>query len=178
MSSDAFSQHPLVNRFLSHVKCDLRGIHCQCSDTAEGSEVSLVFTREMAPCHTSVARLSEFLMQNGYIFCDPSYLAQGFIHAKFDNGFNIWADSRDLIEPGQSVVIDFSGELFLNKDAPFLGDESGYENALFERFLQAIAAFDSSLRESREDLVRLFSHAHPWDWSHRQGLLTHQPSWP
>jgi hypothetical protein len=176
MNSQALSQHPIVTRLMKHINHDLHCTQYQCIDSDDTSEVSLVLTRIMAPCHTDALHLTQFLTQNGYQFCDATYTKNGYIHAKFDTEFNIWADTREPVEPGQSLTVDFSGEFSIGEENCFVDNEDEFVKLLLSRIVQAINAFDSSLRESREDLVRIFGPAHPWDWAHRQGILFPEPN--
>ncbi len=171
MTSVALSQNPAIVRLMGHIAHDLHCTHYQCTDLGDHSDISIVLTRLMVPCHTDAAHLSRFLLQNGYQFCDASYLKEGFIHAKFDTEFDVWADTREPVEPGQTLTVDFSGEFIFDESNLLANNEDDFVRLLFGRMLQSITAFDCSLRESREDLVRIFGPAHPWDWAHRQGIL-------
>ncbi len=171
MSTLGFSQNPLVTRMMRRIGEEFRCTYSHCEDSEQGTDIDLVLTREMAPCHTDAFHLAQILQQNGYIYCDQKYIEKGFIHAKFTHQFDIWADTREPVEPGQNLTVDFSGEFFVDTDTLTLMNEREAENLLFERMLQAIHAFDSSIRDSREDLVRIFGPAHPWDWAHRSHII-------
>lgn len=167
MPPRAFSQSQTVTRLVESIHAKFGRSSCQCCDADTGTDISVLISREMAPCHSTAQRLTEALYENGYLFSDHSYLASGIIHAKFDNEFNIWADTRVPVEPGQTLVVDFSCEFFIEPESMEWNRSHMHLEILFARMTCAISAFDSAVRESREDLAHMFSTAHPWDWQHR-----------
>lgn len=133
--------------------------------------LDIVRTESLSPCTVSQDFLVENLLRNGFQYIDKEYLLQGYIRAKYDREFDIWADSRQPLEPNAPIIIDFSGNFSLSDDIVDDFDLTETMETFLSRLEDAIRCLDSALRDNREDLQRMFGpiplpHSFPWISKH------------
>jgi hypothetical protein len=138
--------------------------------------LDIVRTESLPPCAVSEEYLVENLLRNGFQYIDKEYLLQGYIRAKYDSEFDIWADSRDPIEPHTRLIIDFSGNFSLSEDIIDDSDLTETMEAFLARLEDAVECLEAALRDNREDLQRIFGpiplpHSFPWTIPHAGARL-------
>jgi hypothetical protein len=152
--------------FLSHT-AKLEGLAHELATAAEcrsirtyspsgAASLDIVRTEILHPCCVSEEYLVENLLQNGFQYIDPEYLRQGYIRAKFDTEFDIWADSREPLEPHVPLTVDFSGDFVISDDLVDDADLTETMEAFLARLSDAVECFDAALRDRRDDLQHIF----------------------